>query len=334
MPVNKNVYRRYKIIDTCLRDLNRTYTYENMLEVVNTKLRYIDCDTIQIRQLKYDLNEFESKEEFVKIKQGKKRILRYENTNCPFPFNYLNDWIKTSIDDMQKLLAEPEFSDKPIFRSMSMLISHIPILLSSKIESKFLEFDDNPFLKGIEYFDRLLYSILNKMVLNIEYEPYDKSPIMYVTHPYSIKQYNNRWFLICSTDSHPNVLSILPVDRIKSIDINENVPYRENQINIDEYFEDIVGITVPNTEVVKVKLKISEKRYPYIESKPIHSSQTELKSERTEGYRVISIKVKPNRELETLISSYSDDIEVLEPEFLREKFRNKIYNLYNKYNPK
>lgn len=332
MPVNKNVYRRYKIIDSCLRDLNRTYTYDSLLEVVNTKLQYADCETIKIRQLKYDINEFESKEEFVKTKQGKKRVLRYENTDCPFPFNYLNDWIKTSIDDMQKLLAEPEFSDKPIFRSMSMLISHIPVLLSSNIESKFLEFDDNPFLKGVEYFDRLLYSILNKMVLNIDYEPYGKPSIPFVTHPYSIKQYNNRWFLICSTDSYPNALSILPVDRIKSIDINDKVPYRDNQINVDEYFDDVIGITVPNTEVVKVKLKISEKRYPYIESKPIHSSQTELKSERTEGYHVVSIKVKPNRELETLISSYSDDIEVLEPEFLRDKFRVKAYNLYNKYN--
>lgn len=332
MPVNKNVYRRYKIIDTCLRDLNRVYTYDNLLDVVNTRLKNVDCDTIQLRQLKYDLTEFESKEEFVKMKQGKKRVLRYENVDCPFPFNYLQDWIRTSIDDMQKLLAEPEFSDKPIFKSMSMLISHIPVLLSSDIESKFLEFDDNPFLKGVEFFDRLLYSILNKMVLDIEYEPYGKSSILYVTHPYSIKQYNNRWFLICSTDAFPNVLSIFPVDRIKSVNTNENVPYRDNHIDIDEYFEDVVGITVPNNEVVKVKLKISDSRYPYIESKPIHPSQTELKSERTEGYHVISIKVRPNKELESLIFSYSDDIEVLEPEFLRERFKNKISNLYHKYN--
>lgn len=334
MPVNKHLYKRYKIIDCCLRDVNRKYTYENLLETVNARLREIDCETIQLRQLKNDLAEFESKEDFANIKQGRKRILRYENVLCPFPFDYFNDWIMTSIDNILKLLSEPEFSEKPIFKSMRMLISHIPVFLSSKIDSNFLEFEDNPFLKGVEHFDRILYSILNKVVLNIEYEPYGKSSIQFVAHPYSIKQFNNRWFLICSTDSFPNDLTNLAIDRIKSLQINESIQFRDSPVNIDEYFEDIVGVTVSHNEIVKIKLKVSEKRYPYIESKPIHSSQTELKSERTDGYKIITIKVKPNKELTSLLLSYADDIEILEPEYLREEMRKKVENMYMKYTQK
>lgn len=334
MPVNKHLYKRYKIIDYCLRDVNREYTYETLLETVNARLRDIDCETIQLRQLKADLAEFNSKEDFVNIKLGRRKILRYENVHCPFPFDYFNDWIMTTINDILKLLSEPEFSGKPIFKSMRMLISHIPVFMSSKIDANFLEFEDNPFLKGIGHFDQILYSILNKVVVNIEYEPYGKSSIQFIAHPYSIKQYNNRWFLICSTEAFPNDLTNLAIDRIKSLQTNENIKFRDSPINIDEYFEDIIGVTVNKNEIEKIKLKISEKRYPYIESKPLHSSQTELKSERMDGYRIITIQVKPNQELMTLLFSYADDIEVLEPQYLREELRKKIENMYMKYTRK
>ena len=52
----------------------------------------------------------------------------------------------------------------------------------------------------------------------------------------------------------------------------------------------------------------------------------------TEEYKVIEIPVIVNLELESLILSYGDDVEVLKPEWLRDKIENKLLNALAKYN--
>lgn len=46
-------------------------------------------------------------------------------------------------------------------------------------------------------------------------------------------------------------------------------------IDFTEYFDDVIEITVPSNKAIeKIRLKIDKVRYCYIESKPIHPSQT------------------------------------------------------------
>ena len=53
MPINKNAYRRYKVIDLCLRNKMRTYPNMNdLLAAIEEKLddafaRYLDMDRAQ-----------------------------------------------------------------------------------------------------------------------------------------------------------------------------------------------------------------------------------------------------------------------------------------------
>ena len=51
--------------------------------------------------------------------------------------------------------------------------------------------------------------------------------------------------------------------------------YIENEtIDFEEYFDDVVGVTVTeNQKPNKILLQISYELFPYIESKPIHGSQ-------------------------------------------------------------
>ena len=148
-------------------------------------------------------------------------------------------------------------------------------------------------------------------------------------HPYYLKQYNNRWFLFGITEQNKEVLTNLALDRIVNIELTD-IPYIPNtSFDFEEYFEDVVGVSVPrNGQPEKVVLKISEKQYPYIITKPLHPSQTELDKDN----RVIQLTVFQTWELESLIASYGDDIEVIEPVSLREKMQRKIKNLYEKYN--
>ena len=74
--------------------------------------------------------------------------------------------------------------------------------------------------------------------------------------------------------------------------------------------------------------KFNKFRFPYVVTKPLHPSQVELDRENC----IIQLNVFLTPELESLIFSYGDHVEVLEPASLRETFRQKIKLLTEKYN--
>ena len=78
-------------------------------------------------------------------------------------------------------------------------------------------------------------------------------------------------------------------------------------------------------------LKVSNKSIDYIRTKPLHSTQTEIKELGTESHTFIRLKVKINVELEMLLFSYSDAIEVIEPIWLRAKFAEKTKKMSASY---
>ena len=124
-------------------------------------------------------------------------------------------------------------------------------------------------------------------------------------------------------------ISNIGLDRIKSLE-SSDISYVEDDIivDIDDYFSDVVGVTIPaNKELVRIKLQFSEKRYPYVISKPLHESMRKVDNDN----RIVAIDVIPNRELESLILSFGSDVEVLEPLDFRRKIASKIKESYQKY---
>ena len=69
--------------------------------------------------------------------------------------------------------------------------------------------------------------------------------------------------------------------------------------------------------------------YPYIQTKPLHGSQK--KKETADLYVLIELELIPNYELESLILSYGEGIEVLSPETLRYKIKNRVQATLNNY---
>lgn len=83
----------------------------------------------------------------------------------------------------------------------------------------------------------------------------------------------------------------------------------------------MVGVTKPDgSEPILVKLRIDRGEYPYIESKPIHTSQEELfESDGDKDYVYVSLYVYDNFELRSKILSYGSKVTVMEPKSLRDK---------------
>ena len=76
-------------------------------------------------------------------------------------------------------------------------------------------------------------------------------------------------------------------------------------------FDDIIGVILLDEKTPKETfvLRFEANRFPYVLSKPLHSSQEVVNMDN----HVISIKVKPNNELRQLIFSFIPDIEVISP---------------------
>ena len=114
------------------------------------------------------------------------------------------------------------------------------------------------------------------------------------------------------------------MDRIQKLQADKH-SYQENTIDFEEYFEDIIGITnFADREVQTVELALSPEIIPYIATKPLHSSQR-LRDNK------VSLKVKLNYELETLILSFGEKIIVLSPVELRERIQKRLQNALNQY---
>lgn len=183
-------------------------------------------------------------------------------------------------------------------------------------------FDENMDLEGLKYFTPLFNAIMEKRALRITYKSFTQDKAMeIVVHPYYLKQYNKRWFLF-AWNADQGFLANFALDRISGIK-NCNQPYRPNDTDFDEYFEDMIGVSKDTrAEPLLVKLWISPVSWPYVRTKPLHGTQKKVSVD--DSGAVITIKVYPNIELEQLILSFGENMEVLEPVALKERIKQRL----------
>ena len=74
-------------------------------------------------------------------------------------------------------------------------------------------------------------------------------------------------------------------------------------------------------------MKFSPERFPYIESKPLHGSM-KIKDRKE---CVVEVEIVINKDFESLVFSFGNNVEVLSPEWFREQIANKIKLLSEKY---
>ena len=191
-------------------------------------------------------------------------------------------------------------------------------------------FEQNPFLKGLNLLPRIIDAAVNHQVLRIAYRNYKncEEERMAVVHPWYIKQYNNRWFLM-AYDAETDRITNFALDRIQELQVEESVAFIPNmEIDFEHYFDDVFGVTIPPSDVEKIKvvLQFSKKQYPYIVSKPLHHSQEIVDDENC----ILAVEVRPTYEFTQLILSFGKDVKVLEPEPYRQEIIDNIRkNLQN-----
>lgn len=342
MATNKHAMIRYQTLDVCFANRYKRFYIEDLIDACNNALQefYISKEDpindieyyVKRRTIFSDIAYMQSEEGWnAPIKRyyvGRRCYYRYEDDNFSINKKEFSDYELDKLDEA--LIMLNRLNGMAGFDWVSEFVTNFEDKLGRKKNTTpVIGYERNPFLTGIENMSLLYNYIINKQVLKITYRHFTQGEKVHFMHPYYLKQYNNRWFLFGVTEQEKEVLTNLPLDRIIGIEPID-IPFIPNtKFDFEEYFDDVVGVSVPRTgKPKKVVLKFSDKQYPYVYTKPLHPSQTVIDKEN----RIIQLSVFLTWELESLILSYGDDVEVLEPASLRDTIHQKIRNLSEKYN--
>lgn len=333
MALNKNALIRYKTIDKCLQNNYRQWTLDDLVEacsdalyeyegrVVNVSTRTVQLDIQMMRSDKLGYN--------APIVVYDKKYYKYEDEEYSITNIPLNENDMDVLSETVEMLKQ--FKDFSLFSELGGIIQRLEdkVYTQKTNRSPIIHLDKNEKLKGLEHLDILYQSILKKVVLKIKYQSFkSQHPSEMIFHPFILKEFNNRWFLVGKTTNNKNILT-LALDRIVAIDYDTSIPYLEEDFNGDKYYKDVIGVTVLKLRPERVQFWVDSINAPYVMTKPFHSSQRVIEV-RDDGI-VFNIFVQINFELERLILGFGDSIEVLKPKFLRDRMKEKLEKAANYY---
>lgn len=358
MPSNKNAVIRYMYLDQMLSDRYNKYTCEDLLIKVNERLAFAGYPTIGGDQSDY--NHY--------LKSGKRVIQLDIQALQETPFNMEIDcserhngspvyryadptqslFSKQLSDEEKRLLQEVlntlgQFAGLDNFEWLHDLQQKLNDSKSfgrtefdnhNMITRKIISFSSNNYLEGKNHLGTLFSLISNKKVVDVDYEPFGGQSRAIRLYPYLLKQYNDRWYLIgtpTETKDYPyrkDFYINLPLDRMNAIKAVDGIHYIDCDDDLDERFEDIIGVTYNEAEpLTKIILAVKDSFTGYVDTKPIHGSQIKYsqkeqddfhkKHKYLKGYSFYSIKVKPNKELYNHILMYGENILLVSPKELR-----------------
>lgn len=343
MATNKHAIIRYQALDKCFSNPRKKYYIEDLIDACNKALSefYIQKEDtkndaeyyVKRRTIFNDINYMMDSTAgygapIKRYYEGRRCYYRYEDVNFSI---YKKDFSEAELDKLDEALVMlNRFKGAEGFDWVDEFVANFEDKLGRKKNtSPVIGYEKNPYLKGLEHLSDIYNYIVNKQVLKIEYQHFKRGKMVFIMHPYYLKQYNNRWFLFGITERDRSVLTNVPIDRIVKIETVHMAYIPNDKFNFDEYFEDVVGVSVPRSgEPEKVVLKFDKDRYPYVVTKPLHPSQKELDKENC----IVQIDVFMNNELDALLFSYGDQLEVLEPESLRLKMMERTIKMMKIYN--
>lgn len=238
MAQNKNALIRYRTIDKCLQNSYRIWTLEDLIDAcsealyeyegrdANVSKRTIQLDIQMMRSDKLGYN--------APIVVYDKKFYKYEDPDFSITDIPLNE------SDMQVLTETVEvlkqFKDFSLFSELGDIIQRLEdkIYTEKTHQPSVIHLDKNERLKGLEHLDILYQAIIKKLVLKLSYQSFHaKECSEMIFHPFILKEYNNRWFLVGKNNERSNIIT-LALDRILAVDYDLKYDYANESFDGDE----------------------------------------------------------------------------------------------------
>ena len=335
MPTNKHALIRYRVINRCLKDFTYT-TKEKLAEACSEALsKQVSPRTI-LQDIK-DMKESDHLEYKAPIVLEKGRGYHYEDPEYSIDNMPLNEDEVTALTFTSTLLNQ--FRNVQILSKSSDAVQKIVDIMNvlriadEKNIFPFVEFEQSFSDGGSMYLETIIKAIRDKKVILLKYKSFktkNQKVHVHFIHPYHLKQYKGRWYVIGMDQKYQTETRTFSLDRIVEMPEVTDQEYIDIGFDPREHYKSVIGIVSPgqNENPVDVVLKFSEDQARYVITQPIHHSQ---KVKVKNDHVIIELHIVPTYELTMLIMSWGWEVQVLEPQGLRELIRHRLQESAKRY---
>lgn len=334
MATNLHALIRYRALDTCFRERRRNKTWQELAAACGDALREYQ---------RSDIKDPSRRTIFADIEVMKNGKLGY---SAPIAFTsqagYHYEHPEFSIEreqiskEQRNWLGEALFTLKQFtwstqLQGLDEIIARLEhgVLGQADPYRQVLLMDIPSKFSGLKWLDPLLLAARRALRVRLVYKPFTV-PEAFGTEvsPYLLKEYNGRWFLVGFDHTNARIQNY-GLDRIEDVSMLE-VPAVDCPVNLRDHYRQVIGVTVhPDRQMERVVFKAIPEQSHYIANKPIHPTQRVLHGD--EQGTTFAIDVIPNFELESLLLSFGERIDILEPESLRRRIAERHRLAANRY---
>lgn len=329
MPINKNAFIRYRVIDTLLR----TKDFVKTSDIVEKLWNQHDLE-VSPRTINKDIQALET--DFsapIEYDNSQKAYYYPENVAEIFPTLDLQEEEINALTFYAKTLQQYREFDifKDFTNAIDKIVDAVKIKSSQKgVTDKIkIQPENFPKFQGSGLIPEIISGFDKNKKFQFNYQRHNSSTSKeHVVTPILLKEYDHLWYLLAKREGKDYVTTFA-LDRISNFIVSSSDCEDVSDFNSDKYYDHAFGIAVPEGDVEDVLLEFIDWRGRYLLSAPIHKSQ-EFVEERDDKI-ILRIKVIPFHELHSKILSYGDNVRVLSPDSLRIKIKELLQNSLEKY---
>jgi predicted DNA-binding transcriptional regulator YafY len=331
MPLNRDAYSRYRLIDERLRR-KPSPSLEVLISYVSEALD----KKVSARTIQYDLQEMRYSQSLkFEAPIGYDRSARtYSYTRSDYSIHTLPvnaedlhglEFAISILDQFKELPAIKEFED-----AIHRIADTVQFNKESRGEKNIIQFDRSGSYQGLHYLEPAVLAIREQRRVHISYRRFgESSSKAHVIEPYLVREFRSRFYLIGNViSSRGEKVLTFAFDRIEDMQVSDT-SFDGAAFDSDQYYQSVYGITAGDTHAEEILLAFTPLQAKYIQSQPLHSSQQIIKETNTETR--IKIQVGINTELLMQLLSYGANVRVLKPKSLADKIKVELQKNLHQY---
>jgi predicted DNA-binding transcriptional regulator YafY len=325
MNLSKSAFRRYKVIDSLLRNPMRKYpTMEEIIEACIVKLDFepspetIQKDIANMRSPAPD--GFDAPIHYNRLHKG----YEYLDPNYSLAGVSLRQDELDAIHEAVELIrsiGSSRISENFTHAVEKMLSATLEIEQNKEDRLPVLQMMTPPPSRGFEYFDLMFKACKERIPLSFIHYSYKKRRYKHVIlHPFLIKEFENRWYIIGYSENHKDIRTF-GLDRITDPLLLDKTYISTERQTKKSFLNEVYGV-FPIPEAVKetVEIRVSSLGTHYYQAYPLHESQHIRKH--NHGDSIITFELIPSVELARHFLSQGYHVTILKPEWFKKITQN------------
>ena len=217
--------------------------------------------------------------------------------------NGIRQWLLESLSMNNLLNESSDMRDRILFEKIPSSQRWLPVIVNAMREEKAVELTYKSFSRN--------------------------GPSTFILHPYCLKLFRQRWYVLGRSEGYEDPRIYALDERMKNVVPLKKALKMPAKFNAGEFFRKYFGVIIDDRKPTTVKLKVVSNQVRYIDSLPLHESQSLI--EETPEYGIFEYCLVPTYDFRQEVLSHGPDVEVLEPEELRDEIKADIARMYRNY---